>query len=133
MKKTVMNLAIASCFAFGISAAQAYNPGLYGDPAVSAEYTKKATVTGQTQNVKVDAKGVRLPYNMAQDLPSVSESQHGVRPGYGAANTFHTVLNVAKPRVEPKEYHCMHAAYGPSGSCFNKYPTSSGNNFYTAR
>ncbi|MFZ1547198.1 MAG: hypothetical protein WAT12_08870, partial [Candidatus Nitrotoga sp.] len=70
MKKTVMNLAIVSCFALGVSAAQAYNPNAFGDPAASAAYTKNAEITGQTQNIKIGPDGARLPYNMAQDRHS---------------------------------------------------------------
>jgi len=141
MKKTVMNLAIVSCFAFGFSVAHASSHDTNGHGATddghahaaSDAYSKKATITGQTQNVQVDAKGVRLPYNMAQDLPSVGESEHGVRPVYGNASPYYTALNVAKPKVESNEYYCMAGTNNPSGSCFNKYPTSSGRNFYQAR
>lgn len=135
-----MNLAIVSCFAFGFSVAQASTHGHEAAAsddghahATSDSYFKKATVSGQTQNVQVDAKGVRLPYNMAQDLPSVGESEHGVRAVHGQANPFVVARNVAKPKIESNNFHCMAGANNPSGSCFNAYPTSSGRNYYQGR
>jgi len=78
MKKTVINLAIVSCFAFGISLAQASTHEKNGHEAaeahasssiepdghahdMSGNYFKKATITGQTQNVQVDAKEFVFP------------------------------------------------------------------------
>jgi hypothetical protein len=148
MKKTVMNLAIVSCFAFGFSVAHASNHESNGHGAADAHgsasddghahatsdaYFKKATISGQTQNVQVDAKGVRLPYNMAQDFPSVGESEHGVRAMHGQPNPFRVARNEAKPVVESNKYWCMIGTNNPSGSCFNAYPTSSGRNYYTSR
>ena len=148
MKKTVMNLAIVSCFAFGLSVAHAASHDMNGHGAADAHaastddghahatsdaYFKQATISGQTQNVQVDAKGVRLPYNMAKDMPSVGESQHGVTPVYGNASPYYTALNVAKPKVESNQFWCMIGTNNPSGSCHNVYPTSSGRNFYQAR
>ncbi len=150
MKKTVINLAIVSCFAFGISLAQASTHEKNGHGAADAHasssvepdghahdtsgnYFTKADISGQAQNIKVDAKGVRLPYNMAEDMPSVGESDHGVRAVHGPANPFLVAHNVAKPKVESNNYWCMIGTNNPSGSCFNAYPTSSGRNFYNAR
>lgn len=149
MKKTVINLAVVSCFAFGISLAQASTHEKNGHEAAEAHaspstddghahdtsgnYFKKADISGQAQNIKVDAKGVRLPYNMAEDMPSVGESDHGVRAVHGPANPFLVAHNVAKPKVESNNYWCMIGTNNPSGSCFNAYPTSSGRNFYNAR
>ena len=155
MKKTVMNLAIVSCFAFGLSVAHAATPDKNGHAAAnghapvdahaspstddghahatSDSYFKKATISGQTQNVQVDDKGVRLPYNMAQDFPSVGESDHGVRAMHGQPNPLLVASNVAKPKVESNNFWCMVGTNNPSGSCFNAYPTSSGRNYYQAR
>jgi hypothetical protein len=145
MKKTVMNLAIVSCFAFGLSVAHAstHETNGHGAAAASADdghahaasdaYFKKATVSGQTQNVQVDAKGVRLPYNMAQDLPSVGESEHGVRAMHGQPDPYRVARNEAKPKVESNQFYCMAGTNNPSGSCFNVYPTSSGRNYYQGR
>ncbi|CAH1905301.1 conserved exported hypothetical protein [Candidatus Nitrotoga sp. HW29] len=143
MKKTVMNLAIVSCFAFGLSVAHASTHDTNGHGAAASDdghshatsdaYFKKATVSGQTQNVQVDAKGVRLPYNMAQDLPSVGESDHGVRAMHGQPNPLLVARNVAKPKIESNNFHCMAGANNPSGSCYNVYPTSSGRNYYQGR
>lgn len=154
MKKTVMNLAVVSCFAFGFSVAHAASHDMNGHGAADAHgaadmhaastddghahatsdsYFKKATISGQTQNVQVDAKGVRLPYNMAKDLPSVGEIDHGVRAINGPASPYFIALNVAKPKVESNQFWCMIGTNNPSGSCFNVYPTSSGRNFYQAR
>lgn len=148
MKKTVMNLAIVSCFAFGLSVAHASTPEANGHGAADAHaapsddghghaasdaYFKKATVSGQTQNVQVDAKGVRLPYNMAQDFPSVGESEHGVRAMHGQPNPLLVARNVAKPKIESNNFHCMAGTNNPSGSCYNVYPTSSGRNYYQGR
>ncbi len=140
MKKTVMNLAIVSCFAFGISLAQASPNG--HDAAVhddghahdaSGNYFTKADISGQAQNIKVDAKGVRLPYNMAADMPSVGDSEHGVRAMHGQPDPFRVAHNVAKPVVESNKNWCMIGTNNPSGSCFNAYPTSSGRNYYQGR
>ena len=135
-----MNLAIVSCFAFGISLAQASTNG--HDAAVhddghahdaSGNYFTKADISGQAQNIKVDAKGVRLPYNMAADMPSVGDSEHGVRAMHGQPNPLLVAHNVAKPVVESNKNWCMIGTNNPSGSCFNAYPTSSGRNYYQAR
>ncbi|CAH1194450.1 conserved exported hypothetical protein [Candidatus Nitrotoga sp. BS] len=126
MKKTVMNLAIVSCFALGASAAQAYNPNAFGDPAASAAYTKNATVEGQTQNIKVGPDGVRLPYNMAEDRHShkVANTPNGVsvqcmncgtslsladgaRQTYGGISPYFPKPNVKNPPVEAPEYWNM--------------------------
>ena len=149
MKKTVMNLAIVSCFAFGLSVANASTHDTNGHGAADAHaapsaddghahaasdaYFKKATISGQTQNVQVDAKGVRLPYNMAQDFPSVGESDHGVRAMHGQPNPLLVARNVAKPKIESAQFHCMAGTNNPSGSCYNVYPTSSGRNYYQGR
>ena len=142
MKKTVMNLAIVSCFAFGISLAQASSHGNGHEAAstndghahaTSDDYFKKADITGQTQNIKVDAKGVRLPYNMAEDMPSVGAREHGVREVYGQANPYYVKLNEPKVHVESNNFHCMAATNTPSNSCHNVYPSSSGRNFYSPR
>lgn len=152
MKKTVINLAIVSCFAFGISLAQASTPhetsghgaadahasDAHASPDghahdASGNYFKKADISGQAQNVQVDAKGVRLPYNMALDFPSVGESEHGVRAMHGQPNPYLVARNVAKPTVESNNNWCMIGTNNPSGSCFNAYPTSSGRNYYSAR
>ena len=142
MKKTVMNLAIVSCFAFGISLAQASTHGNGHDAAstddghahdASGNYFAKADITGQAQNIKVDAKGVRLPYNMAEDMPSVGDREHGVRTMYGQPDPYRVARNVAKPKVESNNVWCMVGTNNPSGSCFNAYPTSSGRNYYNAR
>jgi hypothetical protein len=140
MKKTVMNLAIVSCFAFGISLAQA---STHGHEAASTDdghahdasgnYFKKADLTGQAQNIKVDAKGVRLPYNMAEDMPSVGDREHGVRAMHGQPNPYRVARNEAKPKVESNNVWCMVGTNNPSGSCFNAYPTSSGRNYYQGR
>lgn len=137
-----MNLAIVSCFAFGISLAQASTHGNGHDAAVhddghahdaSGNYFTKADISGQAQNIKVDAKGVRLPYNMAADMPSVGDSEHGVRAMHGQPNPLLIAHNVAKPVVESNKNWCMIGTNNPSGSCFNAYPTSSGRNYYNAR
>ena len=131
-----MNLAIASCFAFGISLAQASaheHGDAHGAAAVHSDYFGKADITGQAQNIKVDAKGVRLPYNMAQDMPSVGDREHGVRQVYGQADAYYAKPNEAKPKVESNNYWCMIGTNNPSGSCPNTYPTSSGRNFYSPR
>ena len=181
MNKTVMNLAIVSCFAFGLSVAHAashekkashdnndnlvlaadaqiavpwvdghadeHSSGGHADaqspdghahatksgPYLSDPYFKKANISGQTQNVQIDDKGIRIPYNMAQDLPSVSQRENGVRTTHGHPNPFLVVRNEAKPVVESNKYWCMIGTNNPSGSCFNAYPTSSGRNFYQAR
>ena len=142
MKKTVMNLAIVSCFAFGISLAQASSHGNGHEAAstddghahdASGNYFTKADISGQAQNIKVDAKGVRLPYNMAADMPSVGEKEHGVRAMHGQPNPLLVAHNVAKPVVESNKNWCMIGTNNPSGSCFNAYPTSSGRNYYQAR
>lgn len=148
MKKTVMNLAIVSCFAFGFSVAHAAPHDMNGHGAADAHgvstddghahatsdsYFKKATISGQTQNVQVDDKGIRIPYNMAKDFPSVGESDHGVRAMHGQPNPLLVARNVPKPKVESNQYHCMAGTNNPSGSCFNTYPTSSGRNYYQAR
>lgn len=147
MKKTVINLAIVSCFAFGISLAQASthehahdvadaHPSIEDDGHAhdaSGNYFKKATVGGQTQNVQVDAKGVRLPYNMAQDLPSVGDRENGVRTMHGQPNPYLVARNEVKPKVESNNYWCMVGTNNPSRSCHNAYPTSSGRNFYSPR
>lgn len=140
MKKTVMNLAIVSCFAFGVSLAQASSHGHEAAStddghahATSHDYFKKADITGQAQNIKVDAKGVRLPYNMAEDMPSVGDREHGVRQVHGQANPYYVKLNEPKLHVESNNFHCMAGTNNPSGSCYNAYPTSFGRNFYTPR
>lgn len=140
MKKTVMNLAIVSCFAFGVSLAQASSHGHEAAStddghahATSHDYFKKADITGQAQNIKVDAKGVRLPYNMAEDMPSVGESDHGVRAMHGQPNPFFVGHNAVNPKVESNNFHCMAGTNNPSGTCHNAYPSSSGRNFYTPR
>ncbi len=142
MKKTVMNLAIVSCFAFGISLAQASTHGNGHEAASTADghahdasgtYFTKADISGQAQNIKVDGKGVRLPYNMAADMPSVGDHEHGVRAMHGQPNPLFVGLNVAKPKVESNKNWCMIGTNNPSGSCFNAYPTSSGRNYYNAR
>ena len=135
-----MNLAIVSCFAFGISLAQASSHGHEAAStndghahATSDDYFKKADITGQAQNIKVDAKGVRLPYNMAEDMPSVGDREHGVRQVHGQANPYYAKLNEPKVHVESNNFWCMIGTNNPSGSCHNEYPTSSGRNFYTPR
>lgn len=142
MKKTVMNLAIVSCFAFGISLAQASSHGNGHEAAstndghahaTSDDYFKKADITGQAQNIKVDAKGVRLPYNMAEDMPSVGGSDHGVRAMHGQPDPFFVGHNAVKPKVESNNFHCMAATNNPSNTCHNAYPSSSGRNFYSPR
>lgn len=138
MKKTVMNLAIVSCFAFGISLAQASTHAHEHDVAdthgaAHTDYFGKADITGQAQNIKVDAKGVRLPYNMAQDMPSVGEREHGVRAMHGQPNPLFVGPNVAKTKVESDNFWCMIGTNNRSGSCHNAYPTSSGRNFYSGR
>jgi|GEM_PF-1340544 len=127
MKKTVINLAIVSCFAFGASAAQAYNPGGKDghshDIAVSEAYTKFATIDGQSQNIKIGPDGVRLPYNMAEDRHSskVGETANGVsvqcmncgtdlaladgvRQVYGGISPYYPKPNTANPKVENPYY-----------------------------
>ncbi len=135
MKKTVMNLAIASCFAFGISLAQASaheHGDAHGAAAVHSDYFGKADITGQAQNIKVDAKGVRLPYNMAQDMPSVGDREHGVRQVYGQADVYYAKPNEAKPKVESNNYWCMIGTNNPSGSCSNHSQSAYGRG-YTGR
>lgn len=139
-----MNLAIVSCFAFGLSVAHASTHETNGHGAAagaddghahaaSDAYFKKADISGQAQNVQVDAKGVRLPYNMAQDFPSVGESEHGVRAMHGQPNPYRVARNEAKPKIETNEFWCMIGTNNPSGSCSNAYPTSSGRNYYQGR
>ena len=130
MKKTVMNLAIVSCFAFGISLAQASSHGNGHEAAstddghahdASGNYFTKADITGQTQNIKVDAKGVRLPYNMAADMPSVGDHEHGVRAMHGQPNPLFVGPNVAKPKVESSETWDMVGTNHPSGTTYNRF------------
>lgn len=149
MKKTVINLAIVSCFALGVSAAQAYNPNAFGDPAASAAYTKNAEITGQTQNIKIGPDGVRLPYNMAQDRHSskVGSTPNGVsvqcmncgtslsladgaRQTYGGISPYYPKPNVAKPKVEAPEFWRMsgHAETGDENISQSGYSRT-----YTAR
>lgn len=139
MKKTVMNLAIVSCFAFGISLAQASTHEHEHSTAdghahdASGTYFTKADISGQAQNIKVDAKGVRLAYNMAADMPSVGGSEHGVRAMHGQPNPLFVGPNVAKPKVESNNFWCMIGTNNRSNSCHNAFPTSSGRNYYNAR
>jgi len=135
MKKTVMNLAIVSCFAFGISLAHASaheHGDAHGAAAEHSDYFGKANINGQTQNVKVDAKGVRLPYNMAQDMPSVGDREHGVRQVYGQADAYYAKPNVSNPKVESNNFWCMIGTNNPSGSCPNHSQSAYGRG-YTAR
>ena len=133
MKKTVMNLAIVSCFAFGISLAQAstHEPDGHAHDT-SGNYFTHADITGQTQNIKVDAKGVRLPYNMDADMTSVGDREHGVRTQYGQANPYYVKLNEVKPKVESNNYWCMIGTNNPSGSCSNHSQSAYGRG-YTGR
>jgi hypothetical protein len=132
MKKTVMNLAIVSCFAFGISLAQASAHG-HGDAdahaAVHTDYFGKADITGQAQNIKVDAKGVRLPYNMAADMPSVGDHEHGVRQVHGQANPFYTKLNQDKPKVESSQNWDMIGTNNRSGTTYNRFMSAYGKGY----
>jgi len=149
MKKTVMNLAIVSCFALGVSAAQAYNPNAFGDPAASAAYTKNATIGGQTQNIKIGPDGVRLPYNMAEDrhsskvgnTPNGASVQcmncgttlslaDGARQTYGGISPYFPKPNVAKPKVEDPYYWNMTGLGVTGGENKIKSAYSGG---YTAR
>lgn len=138
MKKTVLNLAVASCFAFGVSLAQASahadDGHGHGDAhASSGPYQGHTDITGQTQNIKVGADGVRLPYNMAQDRPSVDASEHGVRVAKGVAQPYFVGANTPKPTIESNEHWNNYGTNRPSGSNHNVYPTSSGRNYYNAR
>ncbi|CAH1388266.1 hypothetical protein [Candidatus Nitrotoga sp. M5] len=153
MKKTVINLAIVSCFALGVSAAQAYNPGGKGGHshviAVSEAYTKGATITGQTQNIKVGPDGVRLPYNMAEDLHSskVGETANGVsvqcmncgtdlaladgvRQVYGGISPYYPKPNKVNPKVESPYYWNMTGLPETGGEAREQSGYSTG---YTAR
>lgn len=150
MKKTVINLAIVSCFAFGISLAQASTAQAstheknghkaaeaHASPSTddghahdtSGNYFKKATIGGQTQNVQVDAKGVRLPHNMAEDLPSVGESDHGVRAVHGQANPYYVHLNEPKPKVESPHFWNMVGSNFPNGSTYNHFMSGYGKGY----
>jgi len=149
MKKNVINLAIVSCFALGVSAAQAYNPNAFGDPAASAAYTKNAEITGQTQNIKIGPDGVRLPYNMAEDRRSskVANTPNGVsvqcmncgtsmaladgaRQTYGGISPYYPKPNGKNPPVEAPEFWRMtgHAATGDENKSQSAYGRG-----YTAR
>lgn len=138
MKKTVMNLAIVSCFAFGISLAQASSHGNGHEAAstndghahaTSDDYFKKADISGQTQNIKVDAKGVRLPYNMAEDMPSVGDREHGVRQVYGQANPYYVKLNEPKVHVESPHFWNNIGTNNPSGTTYNRFMSGYGKGY----
>ena len=138
MKKTVMNLAIVSCFAFGISLAQASSHGNGHEAAstddghahdASGNYFTKADISGQAQNIKVDAKGVRLPYNMAADMPSVGGSEHGVRAMHGQPNPLFVGPNVAKPKVESHDNWDMVGTNKPSGTTYNRFMSGYGKGY----
>lgn len=134
MKKTVINLAIVSCLTFGVSAAQAYNPGGFIDPAEAAAYTHNATIAGQTQNIKIGPDGARLPYNMAQDRQSAKVGDtpngasvqctncgthlslaDGARQTYGGISPYYPKPNVANPTVE-NSYYWNNAGLGVTGA-----------------
>jgi hypothetical protein len=133
MKKTVINLAIVSCFAFGVSLAQASTHAHEHDTgdahSGSSNYFGKADITGQTQNIKVDAKGVRLPYNMAEDMPSVGDHEHGVRAVHGLATPYRADRNVAKPKVESPNFWNMIGTNNPSGSTHNHFMSGYGKGY----
>ncbi|MCE9551555.1 MAG: hypothetical protein K8R50_11275 [Betaproteobacteria bacterium] len=134
MKKTVMNLAVVSCFAFGISLAQASTHGdadAHADShgAAHTDYFGKADITGQAQNIKVDAKGVRLPYNMAADMPSVGDHEHGVRAMHGQPNPLFVGPNVAKPKVESSNTWGMVGTNNPSGTTYNRFMSGYGKGY----
>lgn len=136
MKKSVLTLAVASCFALGFSMAQASTHSHehstadeHGDAhghGSSLPYAGHTDLTGQTHNVKVGADGVRLPYNMAQDKPSVSDAQNGVRPVRGAANPMFAYKNTPKTRMEPDATWGMSGTNRPAGSNHNDYIHSFG-------
>jgi len=140
MKKSVLTLAVASCFALGFSMAQASTHSHehstaddHGDAhGSSLPYQGHTDLTGQTQNIKVGADGVRLPYNMAQDKPSVSDAQNGVRPVRGAANPMFAYKNTPKTRVEPRATWGFSGTGQPAGSNHNDYIHSFGGG-YNAR
>ena len=135
MKKTVMNLAIVSCFAFGISLAQASTHEHEHSTAdghahdASGTYFTKADISGQAQNIKVDAKGVRLAYNMAADMPSVGDREHGVRQVHGQANPFYTKLNQVKPKVESSQNWDMIGTNNRSGTTYNRFMSGYGKGY----
>jgi len=139
MKKSVLTLAVASCFALGFSMAQASSHShehstadAHGAHGSSLPYSGHTDLTGQTHNVKVGKDGVRLPYNMAQDKPSVSDAQNGVRPVQGAARPFFAYVNTPKPRIEPDATWGMSGTNRTAGANHNHYPPSFGGG-YTAR
>ena len=141
MKKTVLTLAVASCFALGFSMAQASSHAHehstaddhgHDAHAASGPYMGHTDLTGQTQNVKIGADGVRLPYNMAQDRPSVSAAQNGVRPVHGQAKPMWVGQNTPKPRIEPNQTWLMSGTNHPNGTSHNDYIHSFGGG-YNAR
>ena len=142
MKKAVINLAIVSCFALGSALAHA-KPGHDGDNpseastpsdhgashAAPANYFGKATVGGQTQNVQVDANGRRIPYNMAQDLPSVGAAEQGSPKAKGVASPYYVGQNTPNKKVESNNTWMGIGTNSPSGTTYNRYKAGVGQGY----
>ena len=132
MKKAVMNLAIVSCFALGSALVYADSHGHdSGDShAAPTNYFGKATVGGQTQNVQVDANGRRIPYNMAQDLPSVGDAEHGHPQAKGVAKPFWVGQNTPNKKVESDNTWMAIGTNAPSGTTYNAYKYGVGQGYF---
>ena len=131
MKKAVMNLAIVSCFALGSALVYADSHGHdSGDShAAPTNYFGKATVGGQTQNVQVDANGRRIPYNMAQDLPSVGAAEQGSPKAKGVASPYYVGQNTPNKKVESNNTWMGIGTNSPSGTTYNRYKAGVGQGY----
>ena len=132
MKKAVMNLAIVSCFALGSALVYADSHGHdSGDShAAPTNYFGKATVGGQTQNVQVDANGRRIPYNMAQDLPSVGAAEQGSPKAKGVASPYYVGQNTPNKKVESNNTWMGIGTNSPSGTTYNRYKAGVGQGYF---